>query len=144
MNTKIEECSFEQAKNCIAQVGLQGFENRYITDLSKGQLQRVLFAKIMLQQSTVIFLDEPFNAIDTKTTQDLLNILVNLRNKGVTIVIVLHDLLQVERCCDNAILLASELVSYGCLADVLSRENLQTAYNTNFIWSSDICNQEKT
>lgn len=142
INYKISAHDVKMAQECLELVGLKGFEGRYITDLSKGQLQRVLFAKIIMQKSKVIFLDEPFNAIDTKTTQDLLRLLVNLKAQGTTIVLVLHDLLQVEECCDNAILLASELVAYGQISEVLSQENLKAAYNTNFIWSSDICNKE--
>ncbi len=142
INCAIKDNDVKFARECLDKVGLKGFEERYITDLSRGQLQRVLFAKIIMQKSKIIFLDEPFNAIDTKTTQDLLRLLVELKCHGTTIVLVLHDLLQVEECCDNAILLASELVSYGLLSKVLSQDNLKIAYNANFTWSSDICNKD--
>ena len=72
--------------------------------------------------------------------QDLLKILQDLKACGTTIIMVLHDLIQIEEYCDNAILLATELVSFGCIKQVLTRSNIQTAYSTNFIWSSDICN----
>ena len=58
---------YEQCENAIAAVGLQGFERRMINTLSGGQLQRSLFARVLLQDQPVILLDEPFNAIDTKT-----------------------------------------------------------------------------
>src|SRR5499433_2887232 len=53
--------SIEQA---IAAVGLTGFENRAIATLSGGQMQRMLFARLLLQDARVIVLDEPFNAVD--------------------------------------------------------------------------------
>ena len=51
----------------IASVGLTGFEDRPIGTLSGGQMQRVLFARLMVQDARVILLDEPFTAVDSKT-----------------------------------------------------------------------------
>ena len=51
----------------IAAVGLTGFEARTIGSLSGGQMQRALFARLLLQDAGIILLDEPFTAIDTKT-----------------------------------------------------------------------------
>ena len=55
----------------LGAVGLSGFENRPIGTLSGGQMQRMLFARVLLQDARVIVLDEPFNAIDAKTSADL-------------------------------------------------------------------------
>jgi zinc/manganese transport system ATP-binding protein len=140
MGSSLSDEVIEQAEESLTSVGLSGFSNRYITDLSKGELQRVMFAKIIVQKSKVIFLDEPFNAVDAKTIQDLLKVLHDLKAGGTTIVMVLHDLMQIEEYCDSAILLATELVSFGSIKQVLTRANIQTAYSTNFVWSSDICN----
>ena len=59
-------------EEAIAAVGLSGFENRAIGTLSGGQMQRALFARLLLQDASLILLDEPFTAIDAKTTADLL------------------------------------------------------------------------
>ena len=56
----------------LSAVGLTGFENRPIGTLSGGQMQRLLFARVLLQDARLIVLDEPFNAIDAKTSADLL------------------------------------------------------------------------
>ncbi len=58
----------------IAAVGLTGFEQRIIGTLSGGQMQRMLFARLLLQDARLIVLDEPFTAIDAKTTADLLDL----------------------------------------------------------------------
>src|SRR5215468_2354696 len=68
----IGEAAREKILGAIAAVGLNGFENRPIGTLSGGQMQRVLFARVLLQDAALIVLDEPFNAIDIKTTADLL------------------------------------------------------------------------
>ena len=57
------------SKRAIAAVGLTGFEPRPIGTLSGGQMQRMLFARLLLQDARVIVLDEPFNAIDAKTSR---------------------------------------------------------------------------
>ena len=62
----------DRIAQALAAVGLNGFENRNIGTLSGGQMQRMLFARVMLQDARLIVLDEPFNAIDAKTCADLL------------------------------------------------------------------------
>ena len=68
----IGKAAREKIARAIAAVGLTGFEDRTIGTLSGGQMQRMLFARLLLQDARVIVLDEPFNAIDTKTAADLL------------------------------------------------------------------------
>ena len=63
--------AIEQA---LAAVGLTGFEDRAIATLSGGQMQRMLFARLLLQDARVIVLDEPFNAVDAKTSADLFDL----------------------------------------------------------------------
>ncbi len=66
-------------------VGLEGFEGRRISALSTGQFQRVLFARLLMQEAQVIILDEPFAAVDARTTHDLLNIVKHWHEEGKTI-----------------------------------------------------------
>ncbi len=76
----------------IAAVGMSGFESRAIATLSGGQMQRALFARLLLQDAPVILLDEPFTAIDAKTTADLLNLVHRWRDEKRTVIAVLHDM----------------------------------------------------
>ena len=66
-------------------MGLTGFENRVIGTLSGGQLQRLLFARVMLQDARLIVLDEPFNAIDERTSGDLLALVKHWHAEGRTV-----------------------------------------------------------
>lgn len=113
-----------QIENAIAAVGLTGFEARTIGSLSGGQLQRVLFARLILQDASVILLDEPFTAIDTKTTADLLGIVHRWHGEKRTIIAVLHDLEVVRSHFSETLLIARKPVAWGRTADVLTAENL--------------------
>jgi zinc/manganese transport system ATP-binding protein len=108
----------------LAAVGLTGFENRTIGTLSGGQLQRLLFARVMLQDTRVIVLDEPFNAIDTRTADDLLALVRRWHGEGRTVVAALHDMELVRAHFPETLLLAREPVAWGATAQVLTADNL--------------------
>jgi len=118
---------YKHCSDAIAAVGLQGFEHRMIDTLSGGQLQRTLFARVLVQDQPVILLDEPFNAIDAKTLSDLTGVIKQWHQKQRTIIMVTHDLDYVKQHCPNTLLLARECIGYGLTQDVLTRENLQRA-----------------
>ena len=103
--TRIEEA--------LAAVGLTGFERRPIGTLSGGQMQRALFARLLLQDAAVILLDEPFTAIDAKTTADLLDLVRRWHDEARTVVAVLHDLDMVKRVFPQTLLIAREPVAWG-------------------------------
>lgn len=114
-------------ERALAAVGLIGFEKRPISTLSGGQMQRALFARLLLQDAPVILLDEPFTAIDAKTTADLLDLVSRWHRESRTVVAVLHDLDTVKRVFPQTLLIAREPVAWGATAEVLSAENLLKA-----------------
>ncbi|MCB5177311.1 zinc ABC transporter ATP-binding protein AztA [Microvirga lenta] len=116
-----------RVEQALDAVGLVGFERRPIATLSGGQMQRALFARLLLQDSPVILLDEPFTAIDAKTTADLLDVVRRWHDESRTVVAVLHDLDTVKRVFPQTLLIAREPVAWGETSDVLSPENLLKA-----------------
>src|SRR6516165_8239454 len=113
--------------HAIAVVGLSGFENRPIGTLSGGQMQRVLFARVLLQNARLIVLDEPFNAIDSKTTADLLALVKRWHGEGRTVLAALHDMEMVRKHFPQTLLLARGPVAWGATDEVLTAENLMVA-----------------
>ena len=111
----------------IAAVGLQGFEDRLIGTLSGGQLQRALFARLMLQDARLILLDEPFTAIDTKTTSDLLALVSRWHGEQRTVIAVLHDMDLVRQHFPETLLMARSVVAWGSTAEALAPGNLLAA-----------------
>lgn len=116
-----------RAGEALAQVGLSGFERRLVGELSVGQFQRVLFARLLMQDSPLILLDEPFNGIDTRTTTDLLLLVHRWHAQGRTVLAVLHDLDQVRAHFPRTLLLAREGLAHGLTSEVLSTANLRRA-----------------
>jgi zinc/manganese transport system ATP-binding protein len=111
----------------LAAVGLTGFENRAIGTLSGGQMQRLLFARVLLQDARLIVLDEPFNAIDARTAADLMMLVKHWHAEGRTVLAALHDIDLVAAHFPETLLLAREVVAWGATADVLTPDNLAEA-----------------
>ncbi len=123
----ISRADRERADRAIARVGLTGFENRAIRTLSGGQLQRLLFARLMVQDAPLILLDEPFSAIDSRTIDDLLQLIAYWHGEGRTVVAVLHDLALVRAHFPQTLLLARDPLGWGETKAVLSEANLARA-----------------
>jgi zinc/manganese transport system ATP-binding protein len=118
----------------LAAVGLSGFAARWLGELSAGQAQRVLFARVLMQDAGLILLDEPFNAIDARTTADLLALLHCWKHEARTVVAVLHDIEQVREHFEQVLLLARERVAWGPTAEVLKAEHLFKARQMAEAW----------
>ncbi len=101
--------------------------SRAIGTLSGGQTQRMLFARLLLQDARIVVLDEPFNAIDTRTAADLIHIVRRWHAEGRTIVAALHDLDLVRANFPQTLLLAREPVAWGETAITLTAENMLKA-----------------
>ena len=117
----------EKIAQALAAVGLNGFENRTIGTLSGGQMQRMLFARVLLQDARLIVLDEPFNAIDSKTSADLLALVRRWHTEQRTVLAALHDMELVRTNFPETLLLARGPVAWGATAQVLTAENLLEA-----------------
>jgi len=117
----------QAAREAIAAVGLEGFEQRPLSTLSGGQAQRALFARVLVQDAKVILLDEPFNALDSGTVNDLVTLLGRWQGEQKLIVAVLHDADLVRRHFPETLYLARQPIAWGRTSDVLTEENQRRA-----------------
>jgi zinc/manganese transport system ATP-binding protein len=120
--------------NALAAVGLDGFEERPLATLSGGQLQRSLFARVLLQNADLILLDEPFNAIDARTLGDLIELIKRWHGEQRTVLVVLHDLELVRNHFPETLLLARQPVAWGKTGEVLMPGNLLRARRFHEAW----------
>lgn len=117
----------QRLDDALQAVGLADFGRRPLSTLSGGQLQRALFARLMLHDAGTYLLDEPFSAVDRATTDDLMALLMEWNGREKTIIVVLHDLDLVRRHFPQTLLLAGQGVAWGETGDVLTPENLHLA-----------------
>lgn len=117
----------DDVRRALSAVGLDGFERRPIATLSGGQLQRTLFARVLLQDAPVILLDEPFTAIDAKTQSDLLALIHRWHGEQRTVIAVLHDLDCVREHFPKTLLLARSPIAWCGTREALKAENLLKA-----------------
>jgi zinc/manganese transport system ATP-binding protein len=137
----VSPAMWERVDVALRAVGLQGFERRAVGSLSSGQLQRVMFARMLVQDAQLILLDEPFNAVDAKTTANLLGLVQQWHQEGRTVIAVLHDDAQVRQYFPQTLLLARELVAWGPTEQVLTEANLQRARTMAEAWdeTAEVC-----
>ena len=111
----------------LESVNLAGFEARFLHTLSGGQLQKVFFARLTLQDASLILLDEPFAAVDGHTTQDLMQQVLTWKAQGRTVLIVSHDMELVRAHFDTTLILAGRVMGWGPTQDVLTRDAMKAA-----------------
>ncbi|SFO54017.1 zinc/manganese transport system ATP-binding protein [Mesorhizobium sp. NFR06] len=127
----------ESVGKALMAVGLGGFEKRPIDTLSGGQLQRTLFARVLLQDADLILLDEPFNAVDAKTVGDLIQLIKRWHGEERTIMVVVHDLDLVRQNFPETLLLARQPVAWGDTKETLRPENLLKARRFHEAWEEN-------
>ncbi len=111
----------------LGAVGLDGMADTPIGALSAGQFQRLLFARLLVQDAKLLLLDEPFNAVDEPTAEALLALLRQWHRDGRTVIAVLHDLDLVRRAFPETLLLAGRPIAWGPTQAVLTPANRRRA-----------------
>lgn len=141
----VNQALLARVTTALRTVGLEGFEHRPIGALSSGQFQRVLFARVLVQDADLILLDEPFNAMDSKTTAALLALVQQWHQQQRTVIAVLHDDAQVREHFPQTLLLAREVVAWGATAQVLTEPHLRQARAWAEAWddTAEICNTDE-
>ena len=117
-----------QAMSALDRVGMSDFATRQIGQLSGGQQQRVFLARALAQEADIYVLDEPFAGVDAATEKAIISVLKELRDAGRTVLAVHHDLVTVPDYFDDVVLLNTQVVAAGPVADVFTEANLQATY----------------
>jgi zinc/manganese transport system ATP-binding protein len=137
----VDRARISAVLDALRTLGLQDLAGRSVGALSGGQFQRVLFARLLLQDAAIILLDEPFRAVDTKTVEDLLRLISRWHQEERTVIAALHDLDQVRAHFPRTLLLAREVVAWGPTKQVLTPKNLAKSRQLTEAWDehAEIC-----
>lgn len=112
----------------LNRVGMVEFKDRQIGELSGGQKKRAFLARALAQEGKVILLDEPFTGVDVKTERSIINLLLQLRNEGHTVLVSTHDLASISTFCDRVILLNQTILAAGTTEETFTPENLAMTF----------------
>ena len=104
-------------KSALEEVRIKNIDNvlkSYPHELSGGMKQRIIIAMALISNAELILADEPTTALDVSVSNSILDLLLDLKNKGKTIILVTHDLSIVSNYCDSAtIMYLGDIVEYG-------------------------------
>jgi len=105
-------------------VGLTSARDRRLGGYSKGMLQRIGLAQALVQEPKLVVLDEPTAGVDPAGAREIRDLILDLKRRGITVLLSSHLLEQVQEICDRVGILANGvLVREGALADLLAIEN---------------------
>jgi manganese transport system ATP-binding protein len=112
----------------LERVQMTEFKHRQIGELSGGQKKRAFLARALAQRGTVLLLDEPFTGVDIKTEKAMIELLLELRDMGHTILVSTHDLASISTFCDQVVFINQTILAYGATQDVFTQENLNRTF----------------
>lgn len=123
----------EIARRALLRVNMDAFADRQIADLSGGQQQRVFIARALAQQADLLLLDEPLVGIDANSEANIIEILTELCDAGKSVVMVHHDLSNIEHYFDHIIMVNHHLIAQGPVAEALTARNLTNTFGANLL-----------
>ena len=112
---------------CLERVQLRNLAHRQISQLSGGQKQRMFIARALAQEADMFLLDEPLAGLDIPSQEQILKILDDLKQLGITVMFATHDL-DLAAKFDRVLLLNRKLIAFGGKDEVLTPKNLSQAY----------------
>lgn len=122
------------ARDCLAYTGTLDLADRSINMISGGQKQRVLLAKILAQQTPIMFLDEPTTGLDMVYQEEIFRFAKALADMGKTVLMVVHELNLAAKYCSRVLLIGEgTLLADGAPREVLTEKLLSTAYHADVV-----------
>jgi manganese transport system ATP-binding protein len=121
-------CDRMAVRQALERVELSPLKDHPIGSLSGGQRKRAFLARAIAQGASVLLLDEPFNGVDIRTEQLMVQLFEQFRREGHSILISTHDLSHVRNFCDRVVLINKSVLAYGETSEVFTPENLALAF----------------
>ncbi len=110
----------QRIEDTLKRVGLEGFQDRKISQLSGGQISRVALARLLLQNRPLWLLDEPFAALGPALKQEMLDLVAEVSAEaGVTVLMITHDPSDADRFAQSSLFVASGVVKGPLLTESL-------------------------
>lgn len=136
---KSRKAENDKIYDALNKAGALEFAERSVNELSGGELRRVLIARALAQEPSVLLLDEPTLHLDVNHQFDLMDLITHLRDESnMIVIIVTHDMMFAARYCDEIILMEKgTIVDAGDTRDVLTSENIKRIFMIDAIVEYD-------
>ena len=95
----------QKIKEALRKVGLEKAEKTVVANLSKDMRNRLLLARVLLAEPEILFLDEPTSGLDPVTAEEIHKLVIEEKERGVTIFLTTHNMMEATKLCDNVALL---------------------------------------
>ena len=117
------------ACRALEDVELAELASRPFNTLSGGECRRVAIAQLLAQQTRCSLLDEPLQHLDLRHQAQAMRLFMRQREQGNALLMVLHDILWAQRCCDHVLLMFPDgRVRHGAAGELLTRDHLEALY----------------
>ncbi len=129
----VAEKDHERVRRSIEIMGLQGFEMRYIDELSGGELQKVMIARALAQEPKLLLLDEPTSSLDPRNQYSVMRQVCRIsKEEKIAVIVIIHDLNLAMRYCDRFLFLKDgKIFAYGG-KEIMTKECLESVYEMAF------------
>lgn len=125
------EIDYEVAINSIKDIGIYNLKDKYVSQLSGGERQKVTIAQALSQQPKILLLDEPTTHLDINSKLEIMNLITRLnKEQKITVITIFHDINLAASFCPRILILSKGRISaMGNAEDVLTSQNLESAYD---------------
>ncbi len=123
-----KKSDWELVYDALETVNLADMSKRQISQLSGGQQQRVFIAQSLAQEAELMLMDEPFTGLDVNSQEDIFQVIEKLKNRGVTLLVSIHDLKMAAKRFPTLMLINRTIRGFGKPAEVCYSKNLIEAY----------------
>ncbi len=129
---------WDEVDEILARVGMLDFKDRQIGQLSGGQKRRVFIARALAQDVDILLLDEPFSGVDAAAEQEIMDVLEQLRQDGVTVLLATHNLGMAATEFDRLLILNGQVIAYGPPEEVFTPDVLAETFGGRVtLWHED-------
>ena len=125
---RITDSERAEAERVLERLGLAGLGHRHIRELSGGQQQRVFVARALFHRPELLVLDEPTSGVDVRTRHEVLHLLAELHEEGVSIALTTHDLNGLAAHLPRVVCLNKTVITDGAPLEVFTPRVLEATY----------------
>lgn len=128
LNWKPSSQDLEKVSEIISLLNIEDLAMREIGSISGGERQKVMIARALAQEPDIILFDEPTSSLDLRHQLEVLNLIRDQANNGISSIVAIHDLNMAARYCDKFVMLKKGMIYASGGPEVLIPENIEAVY----------------